>query len=163
MSLDRKGETRTFGNNLVFLFLGALVDAAGDPAALAREFRDRTLRHLKEKDDRASQAQMELCRPLPLALHARIARRSSRRRLGSLFFTNPGPVAAGLSRFFAADVVGVGHFPDPCARPGVCAAVWTFGRPRSSRDDVDARTDRGRARAGAARLVARAKIVEMPV
>ncbi len=126
-SLDKKGETRVFGNNLVFLFLGAPVADARDPAALSRLFRERMLGHLRDRYDRASQAQLELCRPLPLALHSWLARRSFGGGLGSLFFTNPGPVAAGLSRFFGADVVDVGHFPIPAPEPGICAATWTFG------------------------------------
>jgi hypothetical protein len=126
MNLDRRGETRPFGNNLVFLFLGAPVEDAHDPVALSRLFRERMLQRVRDRDDRASQAHMDLCRHLPLALHARLARRSMDGVLGSLFFTNPGPVAARLTRFFGAHIKDVGHFPIPSPRPGICAAVWTF-------------------------------------
>jgi hypothetical protein len=126
-SLDRKDETRALGNNLVFLFLGAPVGDARDPVALTKRFRERMLAHLRDRADRRSQAQMDLCRLLPAPVHSWLARRTMGGGWGSLFFTNPGPVAPGLTRFFGAEILDVDHFPIPSPSPGVCAVVWTFG------------------------------------
>ncbi len=125
-SLDRKGEERrTFGNHLVFLFLTVPVEEALDPATTARRFRGDVLDMLRDRRDRASEAQMEFCKRLPPTLYSWMARRSMGGAFGSLFFTNPGVVAPGLERFFGARVTRLSHYPVPTAVPGLCGTVWT--------------------------------------
>jgi len=75
---------------------------------------------------------MELCRPLPLALHARIARRSLGGELGSLFFTirsGRGGALAVLRRRCRRRR----SLPDPCAASGRLRRGVDVRRPRSSR------------------------------
>ncbi len=158
-SLDRKGEgERVFGNHVVFHFLAVPVEEAVDPAASARSLRDALLQRLRDGSDLRSEAQMEFCRLLPAPLYAWTARDVLGGALGSVFFTNPGPVAPALETFLGATVTDLRHFPVPTPLPGLCGATWTFrGRLGLSVTSVPGRVDGGRAAALLARWAERVR------
>ncbi len=126
-SLDGKGEAhRVFGNHLSFSFLGVPVEAASEAPGTARALRDGLLASLRSDALRNCRVQLDLCRRIPLFLYSRLAKGTMGGAFGSIFFTNPGPVAAGLEEFFGAGVRELLHFPVPAPVPGLCAVTWRF-------------------------------------